>query len=331
MGMSYQGQEKLSIAKSVVKSMNLSLPELDFTSGMMTFGHCSGVSKKDALLVYGMTKYSTADLGSAVDEVTCAGGTTPLGTAIKEAHENLKKVDGKTALIIVSDGKDLLHNPKTAMDELAAEVGDLCTYTIQIGDDAAGAKNLEQLAAATACGMATTADHLASANNMADFVQNVFVTPAPKPMPVAKPAEKPILDSDGDGVPDHLDKCPGTPKGAVVDSEGCWIIGRIYFDFDKAVIKPEAEPVLNEIADVMMKNPELNMNINGFTDNIGSMDYNQKLSEKRAQAAKDFLVNQGIDSSRFTINGFSYTMPISPNDTPEGRAMNRRVEFAPFE
>jgi OmpA-OmpF porin, OOP family len=76
---------------------------------------------------------------------------------------------------------------------------------------------------------------------------------------------EPFIDSDGDGVPDHLDKCPGTPKGAVVDAEGCWIIERIHFDFDKAVIRPDAIPVLNEIGDVMQMNPELNMNINGFT------------------------------------------------------------------
>jgi OmpA-OmpF porin, OOP family len=68
---------------------------------------------------------------------------------------------------------------------------------------------------------------------MANFVEKVFLSPAP--IPVAAP--EPVIDSDGDGVPDHLDKCPGTPQGAVVDAEGCWIIGKIHFDFDKAVIK----------------------------------------------------------------------------------------------
>jgi OOP family OmpA-OmpF porin len=161
---------------------------------------------------------------------------------------------------------------------------------------------------------------------MANFVEKVFLAPAPV---VAAP--EPVMDSDGDGVPDHLDKCPGTPKGATVDDQGCWIIGTIHFDFDKSDILSDAIPVLSEIGDVMMKNPGLKMNINGFTDNIGSMEYNQALSERRAQAAKNYLVEQGIDSDRFSINGFSYTMPVAPNDTEEGRRMNRRVEFAPFE
>jgi OmpA-OmpF porin, OOP family len=329
MGDRYKNQEKLDIAKAVTSSMNQTLPQLNFTAGMRTFGHCSSVSREPSVLVYGLTRYTTAGLGSAIDGVTCAGGTTPLGTAIAEAHQDLKGVSGKTALIIVSDGKDLLHNPKAEMDSMAADFANrLCVYTIQIGDDSAGAKSLEQLTTATGCGFASTAEGLAAVNNMADFVETVFLSPTSVPV-VAEP--DPFIDSDGDGVPDHLDKCPGTPKGAVVDAEGCWIIGTIHFDFDKAEIKRDALPVLNEISDVMQKNPVLNMNINGFTDNIGTREYNQRLSERRAQAAKNYLVDQGIDSNRFSINGFSYTMPISSNETEEGRRMNRRVEFAPFE
>jgi OmpA-OmpF porin, OOP family len=328
MGDRYNGQEKLAIAKAVTSSMNLTLPELNFTSGMRTFGHCTSVTREPSVLVYGLTKYTTAGLGSAIDGVNCAGGTTPLGTAISGANEDLKGVSGKTALIIVSDGKDLLHSPQAEIATMASDFGNrLCVYTIQIGDDPKGATSLEQLTTATGCGFASTAESLAPAADMANFVEKVFLSPAP--IPVAAP--EPVLDSDGDGVPDHLDKCPGTPKGAVVDAQGCWILGKIHFDFDKAVIKSDAIPVLSEIGDVMMKNPGLNMNINGFTDNIGTMEYNQRLSERRAQAAKDYLVQQGIDSNRFTINGFAYTMPISPNDTEEGRRMNRRVEFAPFE
>jgi OmpA-OmpF porin, OOP family len=328
MGNKYNGQEKLAIARAVVSSMNLTLPELTFTAGMRTFGHCSSVTREPSVLVYGLTKYTTAGLGSAIDGVTCAGGITPLGSAVAGAHEDLKGVSGKTALIIVSDGKDLVHSPKAEIENMAADFGNrLCVYTIQIGDDPAGAKSLEQLTTVTDCGFASTAGNLAPASNMAKFVEQVFLSPAP--IPVAAP--QPFIDSDGDGVPDHLDKCPGTPKGAKVDAEGCWIIGTIHFDFDKAEIMPDAIPVLNEIGNVMRKNSGLNMNINGFTDNIGTLEYNRKLSERRAQSAKNYLVEKGIDGNRFSINGFSYTMPVSSNDTQEGRRMNRRVEFAPFE
>jgi OmpA-OmpF porin, OOP family len=328
MGNTYKGHEKLAIAKAVAGSMNQTLPELNFSSGMRTFGHYSGVTREPTVLVYGLTRYSTARLGSAIDGVTHAGGTTPLGSAIAGAHEDFRGVSGKTALIIVSDGKDLLHNPKAEMEVMAADYGDrLCVYTIQIGDDSAGAKSLEQLTTVTGCGFASTADSLTSGNNMADFVEKVFLSPAP--IQVAEP--EPFVDSDGDGVADHLDKCPGTPKGATVDAEGCWIIGTIHFDFDEAEIKSDAIPVLNEIGDVMQKNPGLNMNVNGFTDNIGTLEYNQRLSERRAQAAKNYLVDRKLGIERFTINGFAYTMPVSSNETEEGRRMNRRVEFTPFE
>jgi OmpA-OmpF porin, OOP family len=327
MGNQYNGQEKLAIAKAVVSSMNLTLPELNYTAGMRTFGHCSGVTREPSALVYGLTKYTTGGLGSAIDGVNCAGGTTPLGSAIAGAHEDLKGISGKTALIIVSDGKDLLRSPKAEIETMAADFGNrLCVYTIQVGDDSAGAKSLEQLTTATGCGFASTTNSLATASNMANFVETVFLAPA-----AVAAAPKPFIDSDEDGVSDHLDKCPGTPKGAVVDAQGCWIIGTIHFDFDKAEIMPDAIPVLNEIGDVMQKNPGLNMNINGFTDNIGTLEYNRKLSERRAQAAKNYLVEQGIDGNRFSINGFAYTMPVSSNETEEGRRMNRRVEFAPFE
>jgi OmpA-OmpF porin, OOP family len=327
MGDRYIAHEKLSIAKTVVSSMNLTLPELNYTAGMRTFGHCSSVTTEPSVLVYGLTRYTTKAFGSSIEDITCAGGITPLGSAIAAAHEDLKGVSGKSALIIVSDGKDLLHNPKAALDSMTADFGNrLCVYAIQIGDDPSGAASLANLTAVTDCGFATTADSLAPAGEMADFVERVFLAPAPIPVATPEP-----FDSDGDGVPDHLDRCPGTPKGAIVDAEGCWIIERIYFDFDNADIRPDAIPVLNEIGDVMQLNPGLNMNINGFTCNIGSFEYNQRLSERRAQSAKYYLVEQGLDSNRFTINGFSYNMPIGSNETIEGRRMNRRVEFTPFE
>jgi OmpA-OmpF porin, OOP family len=205
MGDNYKGYQKVDIAKAVAASMNRTLPELNFSSGMRTFGHYSGVTREPTVLVYGLTRYSTAGLGSAIDGVTHAGGTTPLGSAIAGAHEDFQGVSGKTALIIVSDGKDLLHNPKAEMEAMAADYGDtLCVYTIQIGDDSAGAKSLEQLTTVTGCGFASTADSLTSGNNIADFVEKVFLSPAPIPVAVAAPT--PFIDSDGDGVADNLDK-----------------------------------------------------------------------------------------------------------------------------
>jgi OOP family OmpA-OmpF porin len=354
MGMGYNGKEKLAIAKAVVSSINQTLPELPFTAGMRTFGHCASVTHQNSILVYGLTNYTTSGLEAALDGVNCAGGTTPLGNALMEAKNDLEDVSGRIALIVVSDGKDLYDGPEAAASLLAEKFGDrLCIYTIQVGADPGGAAALENIANATGCGFASNADDLTTAGAMSSFVEKVFLGPA-----IAAPVTKVTpSDSDGDGVPDSVDKCPGTPRGVRVDkagcpldldkdgvadykdrcpgtpsgakvnAEGCWIIGRIYFDLDSARIRPDAIPVLEEVAMVLKKNPSLKMKIDGFTCNLGSEQYNLKLSDRRAKAAKEWLVNQGISRDRFSPEGHSYHMPISPNDSESHRKLNRRVEF----
>jgi OOP family OmpA-OmpF porin len=139
---------------------------------------------------------------------------------------------------------------------------------------------------------------------------------------VAKP------DSDGDGVPDDRDKCPNTPKGATVNADGCWAYqGEIFFDVNSATVKSEAYPMLDEAATVLRNNPDLNVEIQGHTDNTGPAEYNLMLSQKRAESAMNYLVDKGVDPARLTAKGYGFEQPLASNDTKEGRAKNRRVEF----
>ena len=102
----------------------------------------------------------------------------------------------------------------------------------------------------------------------------------------------------------------------------------IYFSFNRADIRPESDSVLKEIADVMMKNPTWHLRISGHTDAIGNPAANQQLSERRAASVKDALVTRyGIDAGRLTTGGRGASSPKDRNDTPEGRARNRRVEL----
>ena len=99
------------------------------------------------------------------------------------------------------------------------------------------------------------------------------------------------------------------------------------FGFDEATIKPEAYPLLDEVAVILEKNPAIKGEIRGYTCNLGPEEYNQMLSEKRAKAVEEYLENKGIDASRFTSKGYGASNPIASNDTRESRQENRRVEL----
>ena len=150
------------------------------------------------------------------------------------------------------------------------------------------------------------------------------------PVPCPPACKKGPKDSDGDGVIDSQDRCPNTPKGAKVNKVGCWIVKGLLFDFNKADIKPKYYKNLDEVVRVLKANPGLKVEIQGHTDNIGSAGYNMKLSLRRAQAVANYLIKHGISPSRLKVKGYGFTRPVASNDTPEGRALNRRVQLKPL-
>ncbi|TKB28014.1 OmpA family protein [Desulfopila sp. IMCC35006] len=147
--------------------------------------------------------------------------------------------------------------------------------------------------------------------------------------PVVVPAGCP--DEDGDGVCDDQDACPGTPKGIAVDERGCWALSSaVLFDFDKAVIKKQFYPELDKTKKIFDDYPTMRVQIDGHTDSVGTDKYNQKLSERRANAVMKYLVNKvGIEANRLKAVGYGESKPAYPNDTAENRSKNRRVEFTP--
>ena len=107
------------------------------------------------------------------------------------------------------------------------------------------------------------------------------------------------------------------------------VLRGVNFDFDKATLQPQGKPILDEAAKILKENPSINVQVQGFTDAIGSEAYNLKLSDRRAATVKNYLVSQGVSASRLTTKGFGKSNPVASNDTADGRAQNRRVELVP--
>ena len=153
--------------------------------------------------------------------------------------------------------------------------------------------------------------------------------PPPPPPPPAAPANP---DLDGDGVLNERDKCPNTRPGAVVDLDGCEVeavisLEGVHFEFDKATLTPEAMAILDKAVALLDKQQKVVVEVAGHTDSVGSEEYNQKLSERRAIAVKDYLESKGITANRLTAMGYGEAQPVASNDTDAGRALNRRVEL----
>ena len=143
------------------------------------------------------------------------------------------------------------------------------------------------------------------------YVCDPIITPPPPPAPIVQPLPPPPPP-------------PPPPKEKLV-------LRGINFDFDKYNIKPEFEPVLDEAVSTLQAKPNVRINVNGHTDNVGTVEYNIGLSNRRANSVVNYLTSKGIASDRLVPQGFGLSQPIATNSTAEGRAQNRRVELVPIE
>lgn len=159
--------------------------------------------------------------------------------------------------------------------------------------------------------------------------------PAPAPAPAPPPPPEPV-DTDKDGVTDQIDRCPDTPAGVAVDAYGCTRQGSITlegvgFEVNSAQLTTSSRDVLSSLAADLKKYPRLKIELQGHTDSSGADQYNLQLSQKRADAVRDYLLAQGVSSSQLTSKGYGETQPIEDNSTAEGRAANRRVVMSVLE
>jgi len=157
----------------------------------------------------------------------------------------------------------------------------------------------------------------------------VPVAAAPAAPPPAPAPAKP-LDTDRDGVTDDKDQCPNTPQGDRVDSIGCSCVAtrQVTFAFDSAELTATDKVILDEVLSNFGHIDSVTGTVVGHTDSMGSDAYNQKLSERRAQAVVAYLESKGVAAGRLRASGKGESQPVADNATEEGRAKNRRVELS---
>jgi OOP family OmpA-OmpF porin len=411
-------EKNIEIARNLVRAMSQTIPDLGYEAGLRTFGQGKCLPAEKTSLLTGVGRYSAKDFDAAVDKVTCEGGKSPLDLALDAAASDLAGGSGKSAVIVVSDGRHM-GEPEVAAAKRLVEgsAGQVCIYTVLVGNSSWGERLLKRVADASDCGGMFLAEDLLGSAAMGNFVEKTLLAPdsdgdgvpdhldkcpdtprgtpvdasgcsrdsdgdgvpdhldecpgTPKGVKVDKrgcpidsdgdgvpdsddrcpgtPRGVKVdkrgcpLDSDGDGVPDHLDKCPGTPRGVPVDETGCppegievvgdeWVVrGRVLFDVNKWDLKPKGKAALEGAAEFLKTNRQWLVEIQGHTDSTGPMAWNMTLSQRRAESVKELLVSLGVEADRLTANGYGPNEPMASNDTPEGRARNRRVDFRPSE
>lgn len=308
--------------KTLVESVLRTIPDGDYETATINFG---GYARQSTEL----SATSRQGLVSEAESLSHLDEGTPIHKALDEAAAQLQSRSGRAAVLLFSDGeltdevgRDL--DGQVALDaaEGIAEVydGELCIHTVQTGPSASGAALLERLSRVTGCGSFRPAERIDNVASLHQFERDVFI--GALPAVAAAPG-----DADGDGVIDSRDACPGTPAGAHVDVRGCWQARNLLFDTDSAAIDGEGEESLDEVVELLRENPGLRVSVDGYTDARGADAYNEKLSERRARAARDYLVQQGIAADRLEARGLGESNPVAPNDGPEGWRLNRRTEL----
>jgi outer membrane protein OmpA-like peptidoglycan-associated protein len=159
-------------------------------------------------------------------------------------------------------------------------------------------------------------------------VPSIPIEPIPEEEPGREPVVEARIEPTVKPVERSIDPSAISPR-LTVDQ----LLNRVHFDFDRSEIKPEFEPILDDAAQILRKHPDLRVRITGHADAIGTLEYNKRLSERRANAVKRYLMARGIPAHRLETLGMGELEPIAPNttmegkDDPAGRALNRRAQF----
>jgi len=310
---------RLVHAKDATKNMIATIPEIKMNAGLRTFW------SEETALIYGMKSLVRRDYRKAINSIENVYGRTPMGKAITAAGDDLKGAEGNSAIIIVSDFSEIPGiddiRPATVMEAITkvnAEYGDkLCVYAIQVGYTPDGKELSEQIVQNVKGGYTVNADKLVTPAAMAAFVEKVISGNCSRYQELAaKPKEKVVIVATEPMVWEKVFSAVSETKA----EEKVIILAfeDVHFDFDKSTLKPEAQTILKRNIQLLKDNPKAKLRIAGYTSASGTHAYNQKLSERRANAVQEYLINEGlITPDRLSTIGYGETNPAMYEAAPK--------------
>jgi outer membrane protein OmpA-like peptidoglycan-associated protein len=310
---------RLMHAKDAVRNMIASIPEIKLNAGLRTFW------SEDTALIYGMTPLVKLDYTKAVNWIGFPYGRTPMAQAITAAGSDLRGAKGYSAIIIVSDFSDTPGvddiRPEAVMQAITnvnAEYGDrLCVYAIQVGYTLNGKELSEQIVQNVEGGYAVNADKLVTPAAMSAFVDKVISGDCSRyRQVVAQPKEKIVVV---EAEPMAEEKVVAAASATRAEEKVIILAFEdIHFDFDKSTLKPEAQEILKRNIQVLKDNPKAKVRIAGYTSASGTEAYNQALSERRAAAVEEYLLQEGVIShKRLSTIGYGEADPAMYEAAPK--------------
>lgn len=292
------GMKEIDAELKILKEKNATLPPLNWQAGLYSF--TPGLGANDPFVTYQpMQTYNQGAFGKAIDGLPAkARGVTLLQQGLLSLDPILKKLNGRTVVFLFTDGQYTptagLAKPGAIAKQLA-EKYDVCFYVIDTDDSKKYDEAIKAVASASDCGKVLMFSQLLGHPEW--MTDALFIV---KEM---------------------------TAEVVMVKDK---VMGKIFnaalFNFDKADLTADAIVKVNELGILLQENAQAKVILAGYTDNVGTKEYNTKLSQSRADSVRKYLVEKmGIDPNRITLNWFGFDDPAASNDTEEGRAMNRRV------
>ncbi len=287
---------KLQAERRILREKNATLPDMNWTAGIYSF--TPGYGTENLTVFYPMQTYDKNKFHRTIDNMPREPlGATLLQQGLNELHQILPSLEGRTVIFLFTDAQytpmENYKAPSAIAADLAAQY-DICFAVMDAGAKNKGLKQMQKIANVNDCSyMVSFADLLGNPEWMTGALFDIS------------------------------DQAPMGGKEVKMGQE--W--ENILFDFDKFDVKPQYFAIIAEVAEYMRSHPKARIVLAGHTDNVGSREYNVKLSHRRASAVRDYLVTkEGIDPGRITLNGFGFDDPVTSNETAEGRAQNRRVQ-----